>query len=252
MARIVPLVCALLLGLSACSGDRPVQEGDVAADQPPLPQPTEALLAGESMAVAYSGYREGQHPDRGDGEIAPTHEQILEDLQILADHGFSLIRLYDSGANSTRVLEVIREHQLPFKVLLGAWLDAELSNHEGCPWLETPIPEATLDANRDKNLRELDRLIGLAREYRDIVVAVNDRATGDRRRELRLVDRERCGAGSRSGLPGRSQLPGLGRPGYRRGPFLHRGKYRSGNAGATRAPGGGAGGGLGHHRERVQ
>ena len=26
-------------------------------------------------------------------------------------------------------------------LLLGIWLDAEVSNHEGCPWLDEPIPE---------------------------------------------------------------------------------------------------------------
>lgn len=125
------------------------------------------------MAVAYSGFREGQHPDRGDGAVNPSAEEILEDLRLLVAHDFKLIRLYDSGANSRLTIELIRKHELPIKVLLGVWLEAELSNHEGCPWLNEPIPESTLSANAQRNEAELDRGIALAREFEDVVVAVN-------------------------------------------------------------------------------
>jgi exo-beta-1,3-glucanase (GH17 family) len=132
-----------------------------------------ALLAGESMAISYSGFRAGQHPDRGSGAVNPGADEILEDLGILARHGFRLIRLYDSGDNTQATLELIQEHDLPLKVLLGVWLDAEFSNHEGCPWMEQPIPAETLAANAARNEAELERGIGLARRFRDIVVAVN-------------------------------------------------------------------------------
>jgi len=131
------------------------------------------LIAGESLAVAYSGFREGQHPDRGNGAVNPSDAEILEDLRILVDHGFSLIRMYDSGENTAATLRLIREHGIPIRVLLGIWLDAEISNHEGCPWLDEPIPDAKLEANTLKNAREIARGIGLANEYGDIVVAVN-------------------------------------------------------------------------------
>ncbi|NNC38076.1 MAG: glycosyl hydrolase [Hyphomonadaceae bacterium] len=125
------------------------------------------------MAIAYSGFREGQHPDRGEGAVNPSKTEILEDLQILDAHDFHLIRLYDSGENSRMTLELIREHKLPIKVLLGMWLDAEISNHEGCPWLDFPIPDEKLAANKVKNKQEIDRGISLAKEFKDIVVAVN-------------------------------------------------------------------------------
>jgi exo-beta-1,3-glucanase (GH17 family) len=131
------------------------------------------LLAGESMAVAYSGFREGQHPDRGEGAVNPSRGEILEDLQILVAHDLQLIRLYDAGENSLMTLELIREHQLPVKVLQGIWLSAEVSNHEGCPWLDEPIPDAVLAANVLENQEEVRRGIELAREFPDIVVAVN-------------------------------------------------------------------------------
>ena len=63
-------------------------------------QTPEGLLAEEVMAVAYSGFREGQHPDRGYGAMNPSDDDILEDLNILVAHNFELIRLYDSGDNS--------------------------------------------------------------------------------------------------------------------------------------------------------
>ncbi len=84
------------------------------------------------MAVAYSGFREGQYPDRGSGAANPSADEILEDLEILVAHDFKLIRLYDSGENSRLTLELIRQHELPIKVMLGMWLEAEVSNHEGC------------------------------------------------------------------------------------------------------------------------
>jgi exo-beta-1,3-glucanase (GH17 family) len=131
------------------------------------------LVAGEVMALAYSGYREGQHPDRGDGAVNPSDTEILEDLQILVEHGFGLIRLYDTDENSVSTLELIREHELPVKALLGIWLRAEISNHEGCPWLDEPIPDEELAANTLRNRAEVQRGIELAQQFDDIVVAVN-------------------------------------------------------------------------------
>ncbi len=140
----------------------------------PLAQTPDALLAGEAVAIAYSGYRAGQHPDRGAGERAPTRPQIREDLGLLTrDGNFGLIRLYDSGPLSETILEVIRADELPVKVMLGAWLKAERSSHETCEWLTEPIPEETLAQNRIDNAAEVDRAIALARRFEDIVVAVN-------------------------------------------------------------------------------
>lgn len=144
-----------------------------ANEMPDLKQSHGALLGGQFMAVAYSGFREGQHPDRGDGAVNPSAEEILEDLEILVSHGFRLIRMYDSGGNTRDTLEVIRQHDLPIKVLLGIWLDAEFSNHEGCPWMDEPIPEEKLAANRLKNAAEVERGIDLAREFDVIVMAIN-------------------------------------------------------------------------------
>jgi exo-beta-1,3-glucanase (GH17 family) len=162
---VLAAACILGTGCLAHAGPAP---GPVDLAQPP-----ESLIAGQAMAVAYSGFREGQHPDRGQGAINPSEAEILEDLRILAGHGFRLIRVYDSGENSATTLELIRRHELPIKVLLGIWLYAEVSNHEGCPWLTEPIPDAELRENARGNAAELVRGIELARRYEDIVVAVN-------------------------------------------------------------------------------
>ena len=71
------------------------------------------------------------------------------------------------------VLHLIKEHEVPIQVMLGAWLDAELSNHEGCAWLTEPIPEEKLIDNRLANEAEVRRTIRLAQAYPEIVVAVN-------------------------------------------------------------------------------
>lgn len=153
------VLCALVL--SACSSQRDYQ------------QASDALLEGEVMAVAYSGFREGQHPGRGDGAVNPSREEMLEDLQILAKEGFKLIRVYDSRENSAAVIALIREHKLPMKVMLGMWIDAELSNHEGCSWCDEPIPDSKLATNKVANQEEVLRGIALANAYPDVVAYVN-------------------------------------------------------------------------------
>ena len=162
---------AILVLISACTP--PAQEAGLPQGESDFVQERNGLLHGEVMALAYSGFRDGQHPDRGIGARNPTDEQILEDLHILVDHGYGLIRLYDTGENSRTTLELIEKHDLPIKVLLGIWLRAEVSNHEGCPWLDEPIPGDELAANRLENGAEIKRGIELARRFEEIVVAIN-------------------------------------------------------------------------------
>ena len=138
----------------------------------PLQQKKSALLVGVQRGSCYSGFRHGQHPDRGAGAVNPTDSQMLEDLQLLSRNGnFGLIRLYDSDENSEGVLRVIQANHIHLKVLLGAWLDAEVSNPD-CPWHKEPYPQKDLDANKIKNQKQIERAIRLANEYPRIVVAV--------------------------------------------------------------------------------
>jgi exo-beta-1,3-glucanase (GH17 family) len=126
-------------------------------------------------AICYSGYRHGQSP--GD-KIYPSVEEIREDLRILQKN-WRLLRLYDCSTHAERVLQVIREDKLPFQVMLGAYLGAEMNNF-GCPWGVT-YTEEQLEASQRENDAEIERLIALAARYRDIVfsVAVGNEATVD-------------------------------------------------------------------------
>jgi exo-beta-1,3-glucanase (GH17 family) len=138
-----------------------------------IQQQPQDLLAGVSSALSYSGFRTGQHPDRGAGAINPTDGQVMEDLQLITQKaGVNLIRLYDSGENSEAVLRIIDQNKINMKVMLGIWLNAELTN-PGCSWLKEPIPQKTLDHNKLVNAQEIKNGIRLANKYPEIVVAVN-------------------------------------------------------------------------------
>ena len=129
----------------------------------------------EGRAICYSGYRHGQSPD---SRVYPSLEQIRQDLLILQPH-WSLLRLYDCSQHAERVLEVIRRDGLDFKLMLGAYLGAEMNN-VGCPW-GGRFSEKQLQASIVENDAEVDRLIALANAYPDIVfsVAVGNEATVD-------------------------------------------------------------------------
>jgi exo-beta-1,3-glucanase (GH17 family) len=150
----------------------PAARADDAAPAPaPLAQEKSALLAGLPAGICYSGFRHGQHPDRGDGAVNPSDAEILQDLQILTrDGNFRMIRLYDCRTNSETILRLIRAHDLKLKVLLGAWLAAE-ENNPACSWLKPMAPEV-LATNRLQNAVEIQNAIRLANQYRGIVVAV--------------------------------------------------------------------------------
>ncbi len=126
-------------------------------------------------AICYSGYRHGQSPGT---HTYPSVQEIREDLGILA-RNWSLLRLYDCSTHAERVLQVIREDALPFQVMLGAHLGAEMNNF-GCPWGATHTEEQ-LQASRLENAAEIERLVALAQRYEHEVfsVAVGNEATVD-------------------------------------------------------------------------
>jgi exo-beta-1,3-glucanase (GH17 family) len=126
-------------------------------------------------AICYSGYRRGQSPGE---KVYPSVAEIREDLRIL-HRNWRLLRLYDCSLHAERVLNVIRAERLDFKVMLGAYLAAEMNNF-GCPWGAT-YSEEQLAENRAENDAEVERLIALARRHDDIVfsVAVGNEATVD-------------------------------------------------------------------------
>jgi exo-beta-1,3-glucanase (GH17 family) len=120
-----------------------------------------------SKAICYSGYRDGQSPESGE---IPSYEQVRQDLLILQGQWQSL-RLYASDTHSETVLSVIKNEGMPFDVMLGAYITAEVDNPE-CPWGGVYPPEQLL-ANKQDNKAQILRLIKLANTYANIVSSVS-------------------------------------------------------------------------------
>ncbi|MUP14173.1 glycosyl hydrolase [Ancylomarina euxinus] len=118
-------------------------------------------------AICYSGFREGQSPESG---IFPSYGQIKEDLLILHDH-WKYLRLYDCDKHTDIVLEVIQNENLDFKVMLGAYIGAEMNNF-GCQWGGF-YSEEELAENKARNLDQIKKLIQLANEYPDIIFSLS-------------------------------------------------------------------------------
>lgn len=118
-------------------------------------------------AICYSGFRDGQSPETG---IYPTYEQVKEDLLIL-ENNWKYLRLYDCDNMSEMVLDVIQKEQLDFKIMLGAYIGAEMNNF-GCPWGKT-FSEEELNNNAEKNLGQIKKLIQMANKYQDIIFSLS-------------------------------------------------------------------------------
>lgn len=99
--------------------------------------------------ISYSPYRTGQSPDM---QGLVPREHILQDLQILSQR-WNLIRLYGADAQHQQILQVIRDNQLPIRVMQGAWI----SSHQ----------------TKQQNDEQIDRVITMANEFPEIIVAVN-------------------------------------------------------------------------------
>lgn len=118
-------------------------------------RPVSFELNGEWIgnAVSFSPYRDGQGPEGG--LALPSEEEIAADLH-LAVRYWKLLRMYDSTVVTERTLRVIQRDHLPMKVIVGAWVSAE-------------IDAKARAANED----EVARAIKLANAYPDQVLAVS-------------------------------------------------------------------------------
>lgn len=121
-----------------------------------------------AKAICYSGYREGQSPKT---EI-PSKEQIEEDIKILREEGYVYLRMYDPNEHAERVLETIKENNLPMKCMIGIDNEPEVNN-PNCPWDKQDYSEEVLNANKVRNDAEIDRLIALVNRYPEQVLAVS-------------------------------------------------------------------------------
>lgn len=119
-----------------------------------------------ARAICYSGFRDGQQP----GGVYPSYSEVKEDLLILQQH-WKYLRLYDSDQHAEIVLEVIEKEKMGFKVMLGAFIEAEMNNF-GCPWGGT-YAEEKLQENKALNLRKIHRMIELANRYPDIIFSLS-------------------------------------------------------------------------------
>ena len=109
------LLAAIALVLSAC-GDNSGGSGGVDAPTSSALRPLPAEF-GTRKAVAYSGYRSDSR------DVAPTDEQILQDLQLMHDRGIGLIRMFDAGVDTQRTLEILAANPaLDIKLMLGIWI----------------------------------------------------------------------------------------------------------------------------------
>lgn len=126
-------------------------------------------------AICYSGFRQGQQP----GGIYPTYNEIKEDLQLI-EQNWKYIRLYDVDEHGILVLEVIEKENINLKVMMGAYIEAEMNNF-GCPWGGGVYPEEILIKNQASNTQKIKKLIQLANQYPTIIfsLAVGNEACVD-------------------------------------------------------------------------
>ena len=171
--KLISTVCLVLsLSVLLAGCNEPYAENPTNVDV--LQQQPEDLLGGTHWAICYSPFRSGQHPDLGKGAKFASEAEILEDMQILTrNNTFNLIRVYTADEGVERILKVIKENDVNMKVMLGAWLDAEMDNHTYCHWLDAPQPAEEIANGPIANAEEIRRTIRLANEYKDIVIAIS-------------------------------------------------------------------------------
>jgi exo-beta-1,3-glucanase (GH17 family) len=128
-----------------------------------------------AKAICYSGYRDGQQP----GGISPSYDEVKEDLLILQQH-WKYLRLYDCDEHAETVINVIRNEQLDFKIMQGAYIEAEMNNF-GCPWGGGVYNEEQLELNQKNNSLKIDKLIQMANAFPDIIflLSVGNEASVD-------------------------------------------------------------------------
>lgn len=119
-------------------------------------------------AICYSGYRLGQSPKT----VAPSKEQIKEDLDILLEDGYRYLRMYDPNIHAERVLELIREYNLPFKCLIGVDSDNEINNKD-CTFEDQNFTDEELAEHAKRNDAEVEKLIEMVNKYPDEIIAVS-------------------------------------------------------------------------------
>ena len=120
-----------------------------------------------AKAICYSGFRVGQQP----GGVSPSYDEVKDDLLILQKN-WKYLRLYDCDTHAETVLQVISKENFDFKIMLGAFIEAEMNNF-GCPWGGGVYEEEQLVANRKKNEERIQKLIDWANKFPDIIFSLS-------------------------------------------------------------------------------
>lgn len=118
-------------------------------------------------AICYSGFRQNQQP----GGQYPSYDEVKEDLLMLQKN-WKYLRLYDCDQHGQTVLQVIRNEKMDFKVMMGAYIEAEMNNF-GCPWGGGIFTEEQLAANQASNIKKMQQLILLGNEYPEIIFSLS-------------------------------------------------------------------------------
>jgi exo-beta-1,3-glucanase (GH17 family) len=121
----------------------------------------------ETKAICYSGFRDGQQP----GGITPSYAEVKEDLLLLQQH-WRYLRLYDCDKHAETVLQVIENEKLGFKIMLGAYIEAEINN-PNCSWGGGMYSEEQLEKNKIANRKKIDTLIEYANKYPEIIFSLS-------------------------------------------------------------------------------
>jgi exo-beta-1,3-glucanase (GH17 family) len=113
--------------------------------------PRAADADGSWRAVSYGCFRKGQAPW---GEF-PSQAEILEDLNIISDY-WNLLRVYNADRGAEDILQLIDQHKLPLRLVLGVWLSTETDENV-----------------KSANQSNINRAIELANKYPQSVAAIN-------------------------------------------------------------------------------
>ncbi len=150
LKNILITLAAILL-LSACDSVTEIAVENSLANVTLVKREFNPVIDGKWIGngISYGAYRDGEGPDKGS---LTSKAHILEDLRLIAAR-WNLIRLYAADRQSRNILDVIRDNNLPIRVMQGAWL----SGHQ----------------SEEQNRAQIEQVIELANEFPEIIVTIN-------------------------------------------------------------------------------
>ena len=151
ISKTIPLSLAAILLLAACSSI-PYKDAEMPLENTSIiKREFNPALGGKWIGngISYGAWRDGEGPGMG---VLTSKEHILEDLRIISRR-WNLIRVYGAEKQAENILQVIRDHKLPIRVMQGAWV----SQHQ----------------TQEQDNEQINTAIDLANRFPDIIVAVN-------------------------------------------------------------------------------